>query len=149
MNREEYFSTCDTLIQHLSKFKYINQYHDIVAIGRGGLIPAQLIAYYFDIPHIHVIGLRSYNGKKQGDIKMYQPLCPNTNIQHMPVLVVDNLVDTGTSVKYVTRYLNREFCCTFITVCSLFTKTNANPMPDFTGMLIPNNTWISFFYEQE
>jgi len=40
--------------------RYNYQKMDIIAIGRGGLIPAQLIAYGLNVPRVHSLGLSYY-----------------------------------------------------------------------------------------
>ena len=47
----------------------------IIALARGGLVPARVMAEYIKADSFYVFGLRLYDGQKRGDVvEVYQPL---------------------------------------------------------------------------
>ena len=71
----------------------------IVAVTRGGLVPASVISQFLDIREIHTIGLSSYDDmQKSEDIVEY--VCPD--VEDSPdTLFVDDLVDSGHTHQYI------------------------------------------------
>ena len=100
---------------------------DIVGIARGGLFPAQLIAYKLGITRVHSFGVTYYKGeKKQIKPIIYQNL-PVT-LKGKCVLVVDEICDSGDTFRLVEQKLKNRGVKTliFVTVykkgCGKFDK---------------------------
>ncbi|XVU27233.1 phosphoribosyltransferase [Actinoplanes sp. CA-054009] len=79
----------------------------ILAVARGGLFAAGSISYALDIKNLHVINVEFYTGV---DERLDTPvmLGPEPSIADMTganVLIVDDVADTGETIKLV-----RDFC---------------------------------------
>ena len=112
----------------------------IVAISRGGLIPACLIAERLNIREIHSLALYSYRADgTQGDITvLVRPDVPDTP----DTLFIDDLVDGGKTAKYIKQnYPNSSFLPLFSK------KTSADYI--VTPTLVPQNAFIVFPWEPE
>lgn len=112
----------------------------IVAISRGGLIPACLIAEHLNIREIHSLALYSYRADgTQGDITvLVRPDVPDTP----DTLFVDDLVDGGKTAKYIKQnYPNSSFL-------PLFSKKTSR---DYlvTPTLVPQNASVVFPWEPD
>ncbi|MCX7898835.1 MAG: phosphoribosyltransferase family protein, partial [Methylocystis sp.] len=74
----------------------IGGFSAIVAVTRGGLVPAAIVARELGIRVIETIGVASYHEElEQGEVKVVKPL--TETILKRPsaeVLIVDDLVDT-------------------------------------------------------
>ena len=77
----------------------------IVAITRGGLIPAAIIAQELDIRIIDTVCVTSYHNKQQ------IPLTVLKNIEHQEnrLLFIDDLVDSGETAKTIKRMFPNSF----------------------------------------
>src|SRR6478672_1117992 len=81
----------------------------IVAITRGGLVPAAIVARELNVRVIETVCIASYHDyKNQGDIKVMKGVGPEITAmraQGKGVLIVDDLVDTGKTARMVRDIL--------------------------------------------
>ena len=80
----------------------------IVAITRGGMIPAGYVSYFLNIKNIDIVTVSSYEGEDQ-DVnllelqetslreKLYDIIADSNN----RILFVDDLIDTGNTLKFI------------------------------------------------
>lgn len=81
----------------------------IIGIAGGGIIPASMIARQLKMYNITYIGLKSYSDHNvQNEIQMY--LEPDLSKQdvNQNVLIVDDILDTGNTFKYMHEYLTKK-----------------------------------------
>jgi xanthine phosphoribosyltransferase len=83
------------------------RFSGMVAITRGGLVPAAIVARELDMRVIETICVASYAQEKiQGDMKILKSVLPDTvRGGGEGLLVVDDLADTGATVKIVRAIL--------------------------------------------
>lgn len=95
----------------------------LVAVSRGGLVPAQLIAYKLDIRDIRVMKLISYD--KNNVRKETKDISTDRLFDGSMVYIIDDLADSGETVKYLKeRYPTSN-------VCSILVKEGCLHKPDF------------------
>ncbi len=100
----------------------------IVAIGRGGLTLGHLLSDFLRIP-ICSITIQSYTDiQKQGEVHITDGL--SSSISGKRVLLVDDIADTGTTLKRAIAYI-QEFNPATITTATLFYKPHSSVQPDF------------------
>ena len=139
----DYFKYCDDLV---SQIGYSNKYSAILAVARGGLIPAQYIAYKLGIKKIYNFGVISYADSNQmlkdEDVTMYQSPAMNSDIHSSKILIIDDIADSGRTLKIVTSlYTNSD-------VCVLFYKPNKSIVePNYFAESVSNDVWITFPYD--
>lgn len=77
----------------------------IIAIARGGLIPARLVCDHLDIQVLNSIRIQHYlaGASKQTEATLNYPLC--TDITGLKVLLVDDVNDSGDSLQLAVSYL--------------------------------------------
>ena len=108
----------------------------LVAVSRGGLVPAQLIAYRLNIRDIRQMKLISYDSNNQlGETK---DISTDRLFDGSDVYVIDDLADTGETV----RYLRRRF--PHARQCTLITKESCGEKPDLTAVTLPDEAWLVF-----
>lgn len=109
-----------------------SKWQGILAISRGGLVPAALLARELGVRHIDTVCISSYDHDHQREQKV---------LKHAPgdgegFLVVDDLVDTGCTAKTIRElYPKAHFV-------SIFAKPNGRPFVDDYVIDIPQDTWI-------
>ncbi len=81
----------------------IDKFDAVISIGRGGMIPARLLAEKFDIHTAYVVDAKAYTAdNKLGEMKISDLKLPD-NINS--VLVVDDVIFTGTTLDAVIEKL--------------------------------------------
>jgi len=120
----------------------------IVALSRGGLVPARYIASELDVDFIYTLGIKFYSDVNN-NFKVpfvYQGL---TNMFRKGdfVLIVDDIVDSGESIKLAMQEAFKHGAKDVIT-CSLHYKSKSAYKPDFYGHKVPNDTWIKYDWEK-
>ncbi|WP_010302515.1 xanthine phosphoribosyltransferase [Candidatus Odyssella thessalonicensis] len=117
-------------------------YKGIVAITRGGMVPATLLAQHLDIRDIRTISIASYNKEGQrGQLKViHQPDLAN---QGEGYLFVDDLVDSGETLKLIrTLYPKADFVV-------LYAKPEGKAAADVFAIEVPQDEWLVFPWELE
>lgn len=119
------------------KFDYI------VAISRGGLTIAHFLATALDMRAVAAIRAVSYAGRE----KLTEP-----KIAHIPelegaktALIVDEIVDSGETMRAVLSALERRNPTTAFKTAALFQKPLASIRADFFAR--ESEEWIDFFWE--
>ena len=82
----------------------------IVAITRGGLVPAAIVARELEVRVIETVCIASYHDyKTQGGLKVLKAIAPEVARLNdgAKILIVDDLVDTGATAKVVREMLPR------------------------------------------
>lgn len=112
----------------------------IVAITRGGLVPAAIIARELDIRLIDTICVRSYGeDNSRGDVEILKPV----TLQGQNVLIIDDLVDTGQTAAAVRRHLPDAHFAT------VYAKPAGRPIVDTFITEVSQDTWILFPWDAE
>ena len=106
----------------------------IVAITRGGLIPAALIARELDVRLIDTVCIKSYERMEQGGLEVMK------GVDHDGEgwLLVDDLVDTGRTAREVREMLPKAH---FVTV---YAKPEGRPLVDQYLTEVAQDCWIQF-----
>ena len=109
----------------------------LVAVSRGGLIPAQLIAYKLNIRDIRVMKLISYD--EDNTRQEIKDISTDRLFDVADVYFIDDLADSGATVRYIRKKFPTA------RLCSLLEKTCCNKHPDITAREgIKENTWVIF-----
>lgn len=69
----------------------------IVAVTRGGLVPAAIVARELEIRHIETACLASYHAQDRGEVEIIK--APDNAGDGTGWLIIDDLVDTGETGK--------------------------------------------------
>jgi xanthine phosphoribosyltransferase len=110
----------------------------VVAITRGGMAPAMIVARELDIRLVDTISVKSYDHQTQTD-----PVVLNAPDAEMMrdgegVLVVDDLVDTGRTLEVVRALYPKAHFAT------VYAKPKGEPMVDTFITGVSQDTWIFF-----
>ncbi len=111
----------------------------IVAIARGGLVPAAIVARELEIRLVDTVCVASYDHKEQGDAQILK----NIRGDGANLLIIDDLVDTGTTAQIVRKMLPRAHFAT------VYAKPAGRPMVDTFVTEVSQDTWILFPWDIE
>ncbi|MDF3917234.1 MULTISPECIES: xanthine phosphoribosyltransferase [Salinicola] len=109
-------------------------FQGIVAITRGGLIPAALIARELNIRLIDTVCIKSYDEQSQGQLDVMKGVDHDGD----GWLLVDDLVDTGKTARAVREMLPKAH---FVTV---YAKPEGRPLVDQYLTEVAQDCWIQF-----
>ena len=112
----------------------------LVAITRGGLVPAAIIARELGLRVIETVCVASYHDyKNQGGLQVLKSIGADLASQAgAGVLVVDDLVDTGKTARVVREMLPKAHFAT------VYAKPQGRPKVDTFITEVSQDTWIYF-----
>lgn len=113
----------------------------IVAITKGGLIPAAIVARELDCRVIETVSVATYDEFTIGKPSVLKP--PAAAGEGEGWLIVDDLVDTGTTGKVVRALLPKAHFAT------VYAKPAGRPMVDTFITEVSQDTWILFPWDSE
>ena len=111
----------------------------IVAVTRGGLVPAAVIARELDIRYIDTVCITSYDWKTRGEANILKKVDGTGK----DLLIIDDLVDTGATAKVVRKMLPDAYFAT------VYAKPEGKPMVDAYVTEVSQDTWILFPWDSE
>ncbi len=113
------------------------QWQGIIAVSRGGLVPAAILARELNIRLVESVCVRSYAHQSQAaEPEMLKDI--SCTEDGAGFLVVDDLVDTGNTLRFLRKRLPKA---KFITV---YAKPEGLPLVDEYEADIEQSTWIHF-----
>jgi xanthine phosphoribosyltransferase len=113
----------------------------IVAVTRGGLVPAAIIARELELRVVETVCVASYHDyKNQGGLKVLKTIAAEVAKADggAKILVIDDLVDTGATARIVREMLPKAHFAT------VYAKPLGRPMVDTYITEVSQDTWIYF-----
>lgn len=115
---------------------------EVVAISRGGLTLGHLLTDLLRVP-ISTFTIQSYTDiQEQGEVKITKPL--TTPIHDKHVLLVDDVSDSGKTIKRALEYLKTQQPKE-VTTLTLYYKPHSVFKPNYYAQ--ETSAWILFPYE--
>ena len=118
----------------------------IIAVTRGGLVPAALVARELDIRLVDTICVTSYDAgqagaaaQEQSQVKVLKGVAGNGE----GYLLIDDLVDTGRTAQAVRKLLPKAYFAT------LYAKPAGRPIVDTFVKEFKQSKWIHFPWDIE
>jgi xanthine phosphoribosyltransferase len=121
------------------KLAGMGPFNGIIAVARGGLIPATIVAKQLDIRLIDTVCVMSYEdrGRRVGSPVVLKPVAGDGE----GWLVIDDLVDSGETFIAVRALLPRAHFAT------LYAKPHGVPLVNTTVTLVDQDVWVVFPWE--
>jgi xanthine phosphoribosyltransferase len=118
----------------------LGSFKGIVAITRGGLVPAAIVARELDIHLVDTVCVSSYNVQnQQNSLTLLKPV----EMDGDGWLLIDDLVDTGKTAKTVRDMLPKSHFAT------VYAKPQGRPLVDTYVTEVSQDTWILFPWDSE
>ncbi len=112
----------------------------IIAITRGGLVPAAIIARELDIHLVDTVCVSSYDWKdKKGEVEVQKSFSGDGQ----GWLLIDDLVDTGRTAEVVKNMIPEAHFAT------VYAKPAGRPLVDTFITEVSQDTWILFPWDAE
>ena len=114
----------------------------IVAITRGGLVAAAIVARELGVRVIDTVGVASYSHQNQGEIRVLKHVSEDVlklgGEGGAGILIVDDLVDTGKTARVVREMMPKAHFAT------VYAKPMGRPLVDSFITEVSQDTWIFF-----
>lgn len=110
----------------------------IVAITRGGMAPAMIIARELDIRTIDTISVKSYDHQAQSEASVLKAPDAELMREGEGILVIDDLVDSGKTLELVREMYPKAHFGT------VYAKPKGRPQVDTYITEVSQDTWIFF-----
>ena len=141
---DEFHRAARTLSRRL---RIVQGWNKILAVTRGGLVPAGIIARELDVREIQNLCVRSYEAEtksgpasQQHDIRFLSPL-PSGNGEGW--LVVDDLADTGATLRAIKKDFPKAI------YAAVYTKPEGRSALDHFAEEVPQSCWLNFPWDLE
>lgn len=110
----------------------------VVAITRGGMAPAMIIARELDIRTVDTISVKSYDHQNQSEAVVLNKPDSDLMGDGSGILVIDDLVDSGKTLEIVRALYPKAHFAT------VYAKPKGEPMVDTFITGVSQDTWIFF-----
>ena len=110
----------------------------VVAITRGGMAPAMIIARELDIRVVDTISVKSYNYQAQSEPIIIKTPDASVVQDGTGVLIIDDLVDTGKTLEVVRKSMPKAH------VATIYAKPMGRAQVDTFITEVSQDTWIFF-----
>ena len=120
------------------KGPFDGEWSAVVAITRGGMVPAMIIARELDIRVVDTISVKSYDHQSQSAAEILKS--PNKELMGngKGILIIDDLVDSGRTLEIVKELYPEAHYAT------VYAKPKGRPMVDSFITEVSQDTWIFF-----
>ena len=110
----------------------------VVAITRGGMAPAMIVARELDIRTVDTISVKSYNHQNQTEARVLKAPDAAMMGDGDGILVVDDLVDSGKTLELVRSLYPKAHFAT------VYAKPKGKPQVNTYITEVSQDTWIFF-----
>ena len=136
---DQFHRDCRALTWRLNE---VGPFLAIIAITRGGLVPAAIVARELGIRIIDTVCVASYDHTRQGDLQALKGASAEVaklgGGTGKGLLIVDDLVDTGKTARVVREILPAAHFAT------VYAKPMGRPLVDTFITEVSQDTWIYF-----
>ncbi|EAQ07340.1 MULTISPECIES: xanthine phosphoribosyltransferase [Yoonia] len=110
----------------------------VVAITRGGMAPAMIVARELDIRTVDTISVKSYDHQNQSEARVLKAPDAALMGDGTGILVVDDLVDSGKTLELVRALFPKAHFAT------VYAKPKGRPQVQTFITEVSQDTWIFF-----
>ncbi|RJG05899.1 phosphoribosyltransferase [Noviherbaspirillum cavernae] len=145
----QYHRSIEELVKlvHESGWKF----NQVLCLARGGLRPGDIFSRIFDVP-LAILSTNSYRaeaGTVQGELGIAKHITVTKGTVSGKVLLVDDLADSGVTLKRVQEHLQFNFPgVTEVKSAVIWCKACSVLRPDYYLEFLPTNPWIHQPFEE-
>lgn len=115
----------------------------IVAIGRGGTMPARLLSDFLDQANLTSFKIEHYqSSRKDAAARIRYPL--SADVSQQPVLLVDDVCDSGDTFRAAMQHIRKRATPGEIRTAVIHYKTSSDFIPDYYAYTVRKWRWIIY-----
>ena len=135
----------EMLLEQSEKINKTGYQPDIlVGIARGGMVPASILSDLLGVRQVVMIRIEFYDDIAKPGMQPVITQFLNVTVNGKKVLLIDDVSDSGLSLKIAKQYLIAEGAVE-IKIATLYAKAITKTMPDFIEKI--TSRWIVFPWE--
>lgn len=139
---KEYCNLIKRLSDKITPELPIHQFDQILCLARGGMLLGDALSRIYDLP-LSVLFTSSYRiAEQKGELYIDNQIAKQNNMLGKRILLVDDLVDSGTTLEGVVQYLKEHHQVEYIKTATLWAKTSSVVMPDYCVEYTTSKDWI-------
>ena len=147
INWDDFHKDCES-----TAAQFINKEFDaIIALSRGGLVPARIMANIVKPKEFLVLGLKLYNEHTAGEeVQLYQDIESLREFdRHSNILIVDDISDSGKTLRFAFSHVFKKTGGAHIVSATPYIKPNTCYNPTAYSKCFPDDEWIVFPFEKD
>lgn len=122
----------------------LQKWKGIIAITRGGLVPAAIVARELDLRVIDSVSVASYDHKDHNEqVQLLKGPSNQIDKDGEGWLIIDDLVDSGKTAYFLRKMLPKAH------IATVYAKPKGRPMVDTFITEVSQDTWIHFPWDVE
>ena len=125
------------------KLMEMGPWEGIVALTRGGLVPASILAREMEIRIVDTLCISTYEEQLKGTVKVLKVPERAVAVDGEGWLLIDDLVDTGTTAKKAREILPKSHFAT------VYAKPLGLPVVDTFVSEVAQDVWVFFPWDTE
>lgn len=133
----EFHNDTKSLANKLKKDCDLSKVKGLIAISRGGLLPAGIISYELDIRIVESVTVITYDGEEQRDSKDSK-IISSLKSDGEGYIVIDDLADSGNTIDILRKKIPKAIYAT------VYSKPKGLPKTDLFAKEMPQEKWIMF-----
>lgn len=115
----------------------------VIAIARGGVVPARVLCDYLDVMEMNYVRIEHYRARKMTpQARVKYPL--HASVDNLRILVVDDICDTGDSFIAAIEHLAEKGKPLEVRTCAMQHKTVSKFVPDYYVEEITEWRWVTY-----
>ena len=114
----------------------------LVAVTRGGMVPAAIVARVLDIGLIETLCIASYDGIEKGPLNVLKG-APERAEDGLGWLLIDDVADSGSTAEEARRMLPAAHYAT------IYVKPVGRPFVDTFISEVEQDVWIDFPWDRD
>lgn len=145
INREQLNDRINILSNQIEKDYKDKDLHIICVLKGSVFFTMDLIRNINQNVRLDFVKIKSYNGTKSGEINFEANLI--SDIDNKDVLIIEDIIDSGKTMNYLTNYLRKNYNPRSIKVCTLLDKKEKREISfttDYTGFVVDDKFVIGY-----
>ncbi len=118
----------------------------IIAIARGGLVPAMLLSDFLGVKSILTMQLEHWPapGQVEATVRLKFDI-PPVDLSGKRVLIVDDIADTGDTLLFAKSHIEAKYSNVSIRTAAMHVRKNrAKFLPDYWSVEVESDHWIMY-----
>ena len=123
----------------------------IIALSRGGVVPARIMTETIKPKNFYVLGLKLFDGYKRGkNVKLTQDLSSYSEFdRHDKILIVDDVSDGGTTLQFAYTHIWKNSGGAHVFTACPYMKKGTCKKPNYYSKEFCDDEWIVFPFERD
>ena len=146
---DEFHKDCDKVAINIASNNPSPDY--MICLSRGGVVPGRIMAEIVKPKRFLVLGVKLFEGMERGNnVQITQDISELTETdRHDRVLIVDDISDKGTTLRYAYSYLFKATGGAHLTTACPYIKNGTSLVPTYYSRSFSDDEWVVFPFEKD